>query len=203
MIYVKGQNSTIYKNLKYMKKNEDSYYRRLVKNSFISKITVMEHFDLLKYVLVDGEMVTLAGVLTYNTKQNEFQIPSLSILSGSKSESIFSQALSEYKKFSKIILGLTVTFTALGVLFFYFSYQRDKYKKKLRNKLNEQNVYDPPVEEETCKGCYIYKKTVILIPCYHLALCELCSANFNTCPMCQYGNKKFEGKIYTKDLEIE
>ena len=71
----------------------------MLNKSPVSRITVMEHFDKLKYALLEGELVTIGGYLAYNSNEDEFQISNLFIVVAGQAKSFFEKGVKEYLKY--------------------------------------------------------------------------------------------------------
>jgi len=57
-------------------------------------------------------------------------------------------------------------------------------------KINDQNQQNQ--EESECVVCLSEKKSVVFMPCKHVACCEICSEKVEECPLCR---EKVESKI--------
>ncbi|KAI4458466.1 inhibitor of apoptosis [Holotrichia oblita] len=72
-----------------------------------------------------------------------------------------------------------------------FMNKNDKKKIRLR-KVKEQIVADkPPVHEQLlCSVCKSEVRTIVSMPCRHLATCKTCNSNLTTCPICRTEEEK-------------
>lgn len=69
--------------------HESWLFSKLAKGTRIER----SHFDTLKYVIVEGELVSLAGFLTYNSKTEEFQVLNPFAITCGQSEKLFEDAI--------------------------------------------------------------------------------------------------------------
>jgi len=171
-IYVKN-NEGEYVNLRYLKANDDDYYRSVIRKSPTYSILEKSQFEQVRRVLVEGEIITLGGYLHYNYKEDEFQISHLISVAAGYADKMFKNGLKLYNGRKKEILKYIGIFAGISILFFYFGYQRSQYTLITAQRCQEELAENGPIEDGGCTNCMYYRATVIFLPCYHIKVCEM------------------------------
>lgn len=74
-------------------------------------------------------------------------------------------------------------------------------KKQEPNEVQESADYKKPIttddieDRDLCKICLENELDILVMPCKHLCLCAVCSANLEKCPMCRTHITEFV-KVY-------
>ena len=110
--------------------------------------TNLTNFESLKYILVEGEIVTVAGLLSYNTKQNEFQITNPLSIIGGGSKMLAEEGIAQNNKHLYKIVISTIITASLAIAFYAISVRRKNYIKSLREKNQLAIAEHPPSEIE-------------------------------------------------------
>lgn len=142
-VYVKNNSRTQLKGLKYIKNGEETHHTWLLGKLPQGTMISRGYFDLLKHVMVEGEIVSIAGLLTYNVKADEFQMTNPFTIVSGQSETLFKEGVSEYLSFLKKLPALIVITGIIGAFMFYMSYSRTHHlyavDRKLTERRNAQN----------------------------------------------------------------
>ena len=190
--------STKYGSLKSQTTKSESYYSQLYR-TFPEYVNLeFNTFKSLRHIVVEGEIVTVAGLVRYNHNLKEFQMSDVYWMVTGGWRKVVGRLLREWKRYYKnIIIAGLICIGIVGVCRFMLARRRqflEHLRIKWQNEENERINQNLPANNWRMWG--ILPRTVILTPCYHYAVCEMCWRKYNYWPMCGFGIK-FDGFIST------